>query len=1130
MRNLCLTLVIALASTSFARNVQSLTQPSTGRTPGQVQPGLVVERVSKGLSGDKAELREGDLLLGWNHGDSSGAFDAPVELSNVEIEQRPLGKVAVTGLRGAEAHQWILGAEIWGLRVRPNFSGEMLASYQRADDLAKAGKMADALSTWRSLADSSPSEPRWLRSWFYSHAALAASDKHLWKECDENSLDALNAAHEAGPLALAQLNRSWAGCYFSRSDWPNAEKKYKDALAALGDSDSHGLFRAIIFESLGASARYQSHLDESEAYWQKALALQQKLAPASMDLSSSFIGLGTVANEHGDLSKAEGYWKNALEISRSLGPSGTTAASTLVNLGSIARQRGDLAQAEAYYREAIDSVQNDGVAKRVIASSLHGLGNVAMFRHDLVKAEEYDLRALKLDEEISGESADTAGALTSLGSVVEAAGDLKKAEDYLRRALAIREKTAPGSKFHGEATASLAALMAAKGDLDAADLLQARAVEMEQKVATGSPLLAETYSGWGDILRDRGDFPAAEEKYRMALAIWDKLAPGSMYQAETLGELAKIAVRKKQPEIALSLYAQALTALEGQVFRLGGGSDVRSDFRARHASYYNSYAGLLISQNKPELAFEVLERSRARTLLETLASGQVNIRRGVSPALLDKARSLRADITAKSDIRIRLLSEKQHSEERVKALESEISTLLDQQRDVENQILASSPEYVALALPKTLHTTDVQQKLLDADTLLLEYSLGEDGSYLLAVSANSLQAFLLPKKSEIEDAARPLYETLARHLSGTTSQERIAELKKAEAAYPLAAARLSQMVLGPVSALLPGKRLVIVADGALQYIPFSMLPEPAPNRNAGAPVPLIVNHEVVNLPSASVLALLRQQHAGRKPAPRLAAVLADPVFQKDDPRVHAVPRAPDQPSGQAFDGVRLLPAVTPVAADDLQADLLTRSAGDLGLSRGGQLNLPRLLYSRQEAEAIRAITPAGEINEALDFQATRAAALRPELRNYRIIHFATHGLLNSEHPELSGLVFSLVNEKGQPQDGFLQLQDIYNLDLPADLVVLSACETGLGKEINGEGLIGLTRGFMYAGATRVVASLWNVSDVGTSMLMAEFYRSMEKDHLTPAAALRAAQIHMWKQKRWSSPYYWAAFQIQGEWK
>jgi CHAT domain-containing protein len=157
-------------------------------------------------------------------------------------------------------------------------------------------------------------------------------------------------------------------------------------------------------------------------------------------------------------------------------------------------------------------------------------------------------------------------------------------------------------------------------------------------------------------------------------------------------------------------------------------------------------------------------------------------------------------------------------------------------------------------------------------------------------------------------------------------------------------------------------------------------------------------------------------------------------------------------------------------------------------------------------------------------------AISPDLAKFRIIHFATHGLLNSEQPELSGLVFSMVNEQGSPQNGFLGLQDIFNLDLTADLVVLSGCETGLGKQITGEGLVGMTRGFMFAGATQVVASLWNVSDAATARLMARFYKAVEKNGMRPAAALRAAQVEMWRQKRWRSPYYWAAFQIQGEWR
>jgi CHAT domain-containing protein len=202
---------------------------------------------------------------------------------------------------------------------------------------------------------------------------------------------------------------------------------------------------------------------------------------------------------------------------------------------------------------------------------------------------------------------------------------------------------------------------------------------------------------------------------------------------------------------------------------------------------------------------------------------------------------------------------------------------------------------------------------------------------------------------------------------------------------------------------------------------------------------------------------------------------------------------------------------------------------DVGILREGGQGVPRLLSSREEADAIIAAA-AGAGMRATGFKATRATATSPELGQYRIVHFATHGLLNSEHPALSGLVFSLVDEQGKSQDGFLSLHDIYNLNLPADLVVLSACNTGLGKEVRGEGLVGIVRGFMYAGAARVVASLWKVDDEATAELMKRFYQQMLQGGLTPAAALRAAQVEMWQHKRWHSPYYWAAFVLQGEWK
>jgi CHAT domain-containing protein len=167
---------------------------------------------------------------------------------------------------------------------------------------------------------------------------------------------------------------------------------------------------------------------------------------------------------------------------------------------------------------------------------------------------------------------------------------------------------------------------------------------------------------------------------------------------------------------------------------------------------------------------------------------------------------------------------------------------------------------------------------------------------------------------------------------------------------------------------------------------------------------------------------------------------------------------------------------------------------------------------------------------ALDFEASRETAASPDLGQYRIVHFATHGLLNNEHPELSGIVLSLVDQQGKPQNGFFRLYDVYNMNLSAKLVVLSACQTALGKQVRGEGLMGLTRGFMYAGSARVMASLWRVEDEATAEMMKKFYEGMIKDGQRPAAALKSAQVWLQRQKRWRAPYYWAGFILQGEWR
>jgi CHAT domain-containing protein len=336
------------------------------------------------------------------------------------------------------------------------------------------------------------------------------------------------------------------------------------------------------------------------------------------------------------------------------------------------------------------------------------------------------------------------------------------------------------------------------------------------------------------------------------------------------------------------------------------------------------------------------------------------------------------------------------------------------------------------------------------------------------------------------------------------------------------------MLLGPVAARLRGKRLLIVADGALQYLPFAALPLPrasGPPPRASDYVPLVAEHEIVSLPSSSVLAVLRREMAGRKPAPKSVVVLADPVFDPSDERVRAgKPVAADRAHSRRDGGQR--GDTSPVS------DSLTRSLEDVaGDGEPAPAVLPRLLFTRREAEAIAALASPGQSEIALDFAASRAAATDPRLSQYRYVHFATHVVLNTRHPELSGIVLSLVDPEGKEQNGFLLAHEVYNLSLPSELVVLSGCRTGLGKDVRGEGLVGLTRGFMYAGAPRVLVSLWKVDDRSTAELMARFYeRVLAGGRLTPAAALRSAQLRMWRSGRWRAPYYWAAFTLQGEYR
>jgi CHAT domain-containing protein len=322
------------------------------------------------------------------------------------------------------------------------------------------------------------------------------------------------------------------------------------------------------------------------------------------------------------------------------------------------------------------------------------------------------------------------------------------------------------------------------------------------------------------------------------------------------------------------------------------------------------------------------------------------------------------------------------------------------------------------------------------------------------------------------------------------------------------------MLLGPVASRIGSQRLLVVGDGVLRYIPFEALLLPAsspPNLNGDTnPEVLVSNHEIAVLPSASTLAALRSERYKRSTASKTIEIIADPVFERDDPRV-----------------------ISKVGNSLVEGEgagiYLSTAMRDLN-DGGAPQNISRLPATLREGKGIMDLLAPGDGVIKTGFEATKQKFIGERMGDYKIIHLATHGLLDNEHPDLSGVVLSLVDEHGNSVDGFLRLHDIYGLDLSADLVVLSACRTGLGKNIRGEGAIGLSSGFMYAGATSVVASLWKVDDNATAEFMNYFYAAILRDGATPSSALRTAKLEMRKQARWHEPFYWAGFILQGDYR
>jgi CHAT domain-containing protein/tetratricopeptide (TPR) repeat protein len=1102
------------------------------KAPGNVPVSILAE----GAGEYKVEVRPRERLK------IDAAFEArlsavrqPTAADEARVAaERALAEAAQ--LRGAEAEEKAGKAlQLW--RGAEDAEGEATALHALGELHALSKKLVEAEKDYveeqalrRKIGDAASE----------AHALLALGDAHRRINSPEDSLPyyqrALELFRGAGDRtgeSLALYNIGFA--LASARRYREALQPYSDALA-IQSADGDLLRESRTLNALGGVYNALGDYDLALTYYQRAAPARQRVGDRLGEALITGNNIGVLYDNVGEWQRAKESYEAALSTYESLPAGGLKAcaasdtaaqsarvcayaAAALNNLGELHNTLGDPQTALSKFDQSLAismalgdaGIRDDTYSHMCYSQLLLGRAADAVRLCERVISVTAPPPSATPTPKSTTDPSVLAYTYIAAGMAYDALGDGAKATDYFLRA----------HEIHAQS-----------GD------------------ARGQALALEKA---GESLARRRDAGGALEKFEQALSLWRQIKDEDGV-ALTLYNIALVERDRDNLAGAHAQITAALDIVESLRVKVTA-QRLRASYFAQKSDYYElavdlkmrlAKAGGLSFATPAELvasALQTSERARARVLFDILTEAHAEPRDGsdrVLNELLQRYGALQQQLSRKAALQTDLLvrkaaaekeKEKATAEKRLASIENELasvekelSQLAAEYDDVDAQLRERNPRYAGLTRPQPLSVAEIQSQLLDDQTILLEYALGGQRSYLWVVARSGIKTFELRGREEIEESARRVRDILRAEQKQTGEsalayQTRLAGL---EVQFREESGRLSGMLLGPAAAELGRKRLLIVAGGELQQIPFAALPTAeaaavgdrprmlkASARTAEneAP-PLGEEHEIVSLPSASTLAALRAETNRRQRPPKVVAILADPVFDKEDERLK-----------------KILKGQSPLALPPSLSQALSDVARSFGM------NLPRLLSSKREADDIKATAPPGMATESLGFEASWTTATAPQLGQYRIVHFATHGIFNDRQPELSGVVLSLYDERGRPrEDGFLRLHDIYNLSLPVDMVVLSACQTGLGKQVRGEGLIGLTRGFMYAGAARVVASLWKVDDEATAELMKLFYQYMLRDGMSPPAALRQAQASVRAQRRWRAPYYWAGFVLQGEWK
>jgi CHAT domain-containing protein len=988
--------------------------------------------------------------------------------ARLELRLDPRGPLEGADQHGREALRFELRA------AESNHAGNM-DQWRQAADLYQA-----AAESWRSTgAYAEEARARLALAW------LLYGNLSAWQESVQEAARATELYDRLDkPGALAAAMHVQAAGLLEQAEFAQAEALLNSAMR-IREQRSERYERARVINELGVSAALQGKwLAARQSFEEAALRLHAEGEWAEEFKARS--NLASVDQTLGNLKQALQGYERILELIRP-GELQAWRGDLLDNMATAYRALGHLSEALASYSQALAVHEEHGSFKGR-GRSLSGLGVTYYGFGDLDLARDYLERAL----EVRRDARDGPGQVSTLlflGGVYLEQGDADRAIQAHGAAIEL----AASPRERARAQVMLSRDLAAAGQIvEALAMLEtAHATGVE----AGTPIVAaDALLEQGRLLLEARRIDEAEAPLQQALQHYRALSWTSG-EAQALHQLGRVAYRRGELDQALKHAAGAIDRTE-KLRNLIVNPELRASFLATQRDPYSLYIAIALDladrasgsvrDSWLARALETSERARMRAMLELIedtASGRLH----AGDAALEAQRSTLYATLAGLRARQSRLLERGRDAATLVEVSAALSRVETELQVLESEIRRKDPRQASLTAPATLDARQIQAAL-DEEVTLLQYELGEERSWLFAVNHDSISAHPLPARSEIEALARRAHRLL-QHANPDRGL-------RAERDSTLAS--LSSMLVEPARPL--RDTLVLALDGALHLLPFAALPD---LRTSGENKPLVAAYDLVNVPSVSVLVAQRELRAARQHPVRTVAVFADPVFTADDSRFLAQPQVNE---------VRTEPdARVPNMPGSLDA-------------------LPRLPGTAKEAEAIAALVPAEQRVVLMGFDATRAAVLDTKLDEFRILHFATHALVDDRYPALSALAFTSLGADRSPLDGLLRLHEVYNLSLAADLVVLSACETALGRELRGEGLLSLTRGFLHAGSDSVVASLWRAPDRATAELMGDFHEAVLLEGLTPAVALSRAQLARYETRGFGNPYYWASFVAHGEWR